>query len=57
VQNLSDQLPFSQFRMIGVNVLIGDIDPEPQGPVYSDFHCSISSVRRMAIDEKLEFQQ
>ena len=32
VQNLSDQLPFSQFRMIGFNVLIGDIDPESQGP-------------------------
>ena len=39
VQNLSDQPPFGQFRMIGFNILIGDIDPESQGPVHSDFHC------------------
>ena len=39
VQNLRDQLPFSQFRVIGFNVLVGDIDPEPQGSFHSDFHC------------------
>jgi hypothetical protein len=38
VQNLSDQLPFGQFRMIEFNVLIGDIHPESQGPVHSEFH-------------------
>ena len=39
VQNLSDQLPFGQFRMIGFNVLIGDIDPEPESLVHAEFHC------------------
>ena len=38
-QNLSYELTFGEINVIGFYVVVGDIDPEPQGLVHSDFHC------------------